>query len=140
MYSGRWTGTMCITEPQAGSFVGDLKTLATPAGDLYSIKGTKIFITAGEHDLTENIIHAVLARTPNAPAGVKGLSLFIVPKIRVRPDDGSLGEPNDVICSGMEPKMGIKGSATVTLNFGDEGKCRGSMLGKEGRAFSSSSR
>jgi alkylation response protein AidB-like acyl-CoA dehydrogenase len=134
MYSGQWTGTMCLTEPQAGSFVGDVKTLAVKEGDYYSLKGTKIFITAGEHDLTENIIHAVLARTENAPPGIKGLSLFIVPKIRVRPD-GSLGEPNDVNCGGIEHKMGIKGSATATLNFGDDGKCQGILLGQEGQGI-----
>lgn len=134
MYSGKWTGTMCLTEPQAGSAVGDIKTMAKKEGDHYLIQGTKIFITAGEHDLAENIIHAVLARTENAPPGVKGLSLFIVPKIRVNPD-GSLGEPNDVICSGIEHKMGIKGSATCTLNFGDEGRCHGYLLGQEGQGI-----
>ena len=134
MYSGKWTGTMCLTEPQAGSAVGDIKTMAKKDGDHYLIQGTKIFITAGEHDLAENIIHAVLARTENAPPGVKGLSLFIVPKIRVNPD-GSLGEPNDVNCGGIEHKMGIKGSATCTLNFGDEGKCHGYLLGQEGQGI-----
>lgn len=134
MYSGKWTGTMCLTEPQAGSAVGDIKTMAKKDGDHYLIQGTKIFITAGEHDLAENIVHAVLARTENAPPGVKGLSLFIVPKIRVNPD-GSLGEPNDVNCGGIEHKMGIKGSATCTLNFGDEGKCHGYLLGQEGQGI-----
>ncbi len=134
MYSGRWTGTMCITEPQAGSFVGDIKTTAIKDGAHYRIKGTKIFITAGEQDLTENIIHAVLARTENAPEGIKGLSLFIVPKIWVNPD-GTLGEPNDVLCSGIEHKMGIKGSSTATLNFGDEEKCQGFILGQEGQGI-----
>ncbi len=130
MYGGQWTGTMCLTEPQAGSFLADVKTLAKKRGDHYLIQGTKIFITAGDHDLAENIIHAVLARTENAPAGTRGLSLFIVPKIRVNPD-GSLGEPNDVNCGGIEHKMGLKGSATATLNFGDEGKCQGVLLGQE---------
>lgn len=134
MYSGQWTGTMCLTEPQAGSAVGDIKTMAKKDGDHYLIQGTKIFITAGEHDLAENIIHAVLARTENAPPGVKGLSLFIVPKIRIN-FDGSLGEPNDVNCGGIEHKMGIKGSATCTLNFGDEGKCHGYLLGQEGQGI-----
>jgi alkylation response protein AidB-like acyl-CoA dehydrogenase len=134
MYSGQWTGTMCLTEPQAGSAVGDIKTSAKKEGDHYLITGNKIFITAGEHDLTENIIHAVLARTENAPSGTRGLSLFIVPKIRVNPD-GSLVGPNDVNCGGIEHKMGIKGSATVTLNFGDEGKCQGSLLGQEGQGI-----
>ena len=91
MYSGQWTGTMCLTEPQAGSAVGDVKSMAKKEGDHYLIQGTKIFITAGDHNLTENIIHAVLARTENAPAGIKGLSLFIVPKVRVNAD-GSLGD------------------------------------------------
>ncbi len=130
MFSGQWTGTMCLTEPQAGSAVGDVKTSAKKQGDHYLIQGTKIFITSGDHDLAENIIHAVLARTENAPPGTKGLSLFVVPKIRVN-SDGSLGEPNDVNCGGIEHKMGLKGSATATLNFGDEGKCYGYLLGQE---------
>ncbi len=134
MYSGQWTGTMCLTEPQAGSAVGDIKTVAKKDGDHYLIQGTKIFITAGEHDMAENIIHAVLARTENAPPGIKGLSLFIVPKMRINPD-GSLGEPNDVNCGGIEHKMGIKGSATCTLNFGDEGRCHGFLLGQEGQGI-----
>jgi len=134
MYSGQWTGTMCLTEPQAGSAVGDVKTMAKKEGDHYLIQGTKIFITAGEHNLAENIIHAVLARSENAPAGIKGLSLFIVPKIRLN-SDGSLGEPNDITCGGLEHKMGIKGSATCTLNFGDEGKCHGYILGQEGEGI-----
>ncbi len=134
MYSGRWTGTMCITEPQAGSAVGDVKCLAKKEGDYYSIQGTKIFITAGDHNLAENIIHAVLARTENAPSGTKGLSLFIVPKIRINAD-GSLGEPNDVNCGGIEHKMGLKGSSTCTLNFGDDGRCHGYMLGQENQGI-----
>jgi len=134
MYSGRWTGTMCITEPQAGSAVGDVKCLAKKEGDYYSIQGTKIFITAGDHNLAENIIHAVLARTENAPPGTKGLSLFIVPKIRINAD-GSLGEPNDVNCGGIEHKMGLKGSSTCTLNFGDDGRCHGYMLGQENQGI-----
>jgi len=134
MYSGQWTGTMCLTEPQAGSAVGDVKAMAKKDGDHYLISGTKIFITAGDHNLTENIIHAVLARAENAAPGVKGLSLFIVPKVRVNPD-GSLGEPNDVNCGGIEHKMGLKGSSTCTLNFGDEGKCHGYILGQEGQGI-----
>jgi alkylation response protein AidB-like acyl-CoA dehydrogenase len=134
MYSGQWTGTMCLTESQAGSAVGDVKTMAKKEGDHYLIQGTKIFITAGDHNLTENIIHAVLARTENAPAGIKGLSLFIVPKVRINAD-GSLGAPNDVNCSGIEHKMGLKGSSTATLNFGDEGKCQGYILGQEGQGI-----
>jgi alkylation response protein AidB-like acyl-CoA dehydrogenase len=134
MYSGQWTGTMCLTESQAGSAVGDVKTIAKREGDHYLINGTKIFITAGDHNLTENIIHAVLARTENAPPGIKGLSLFIIPKIRIK-GDGSLGEPNDVNCGGIEHKMGIKGSSTCTLNFGDEGKCHGYILGQENQGI-----
>jgi len=130
MYSGQWAGTMCLTEPQAGSAVGDVKTMAVKDGDVYKISGTKIFITSGEHDLTENIIHAVLARTPDAPPGIKGISLFIVPKYRVNPD-GSIGEFNDVRCGNIEEKMGIHGSSTCTLNFGDDGKCIGYLVGEE---------
>src|SRR5258705_7995147 len=109
---------MCLTEPQAGSDVGSATTRATPLGDgRYKIAGTKIFISSGDHDLTPNIVHMVLARTPDAPPGTKGLSLFIVPK--VRPD----GTPNDVVVGGLEHKMGIKGSSTATLNFGENGGC-----------------
>jgi alkylation response protein AidB-like acyl-CoA dehydrogenase len=134
MYTGVWGGTMCLTEPDAGSDVGWLRTRAVPdpdAGDprIYKIEGTKRFITVGEHDLTENIIHLLLARIEGSPHGTRGISLFIVPKIRVNPD-GSLGEPNDVYCGGIEHKMGILGSATCTLNFGENGKCRGILLGE----------
>lgn len=134
MYTGVWGGTMCLTEPDAGSDVGWLRTKATPdteSGDprIYKIEGTKRFITCGEHDLTENIIHLLLARIQGAPMGTKGISLFIVPKIWVNPD-GSLGEPNDVFCAGIEHKMGIHGSSTCTLNFGENGKCRGILLGE----------
>lgn len=134
MYTGKWTGTMCLTEPQAGSAVGDIKTLARKEGDHYLIQGTKIFVTGGDHNLTENIIHAVLARTENAIPGIKGLSLFIVPKVRVNPD-GSLGAANDIDCGGIEHKMGLNGSATCTLNFGDEGRCHGYILGQEGEGI-----
>jgi alkylation response protein AidB-like acyl-CoA dehydrogenase len=134
MYTGVWGGTMCLTEPDAGSDVGWLRTKATPipeSGDprIFKIEGVKRFITCGEHDLTENIIHLVLARIEGAPHGTKGISLFIVPKIWVNPD-GSLGEPNDMFCEGIEHKMGIHGSATCTLNFGENGKCRGILLGQ----------
>ncbi len=134
MYTGLWGGTMCLTEPDAGSDVGWLRTKATPdpdAGDprIHKIEGTKRFITCGEHDLTENIIHLLLARIEGAPMGTKGISLFIVPKIRVNPD-GSLGEPNDVFCGGVEHKIGIHGSSTCTLNFGENGGCRGILLGE----------
>ena len=134
MYTGVWGGTMCLTEPDAGSDVGWLRTKAVPGPDsddpsVYKIEGTKRFISAGEHDLTANIVHLVLARIEGAPHGTKGISLFIVPKIWVLPD-GSLGEPNDVFCSGIEHKMGIRGSATCTINFGENGACRGILLGE----------
>ena len=125
---------MCLTEADAGSDVGWLRTKAVPdpeADDarVYKIEGTKQFITCGEHDLTENIIHLVLARIEGAPPGTKGISLFIVPKIWVNPD-GSLGQPNDVYCGNIEEKMGVHGSSTCTLNFGENGKCRGILLGE----------
>jgi hypothetical protein len=131
MYSGEWAGTMCLTEPQAGSEVGAAKTRAVkqPNGR-YLIQGEKIFITSGDQDLTDNIIHAVLARTPGAPEGTGGLSLFIVPKIRVNPD-GSLGQPNDVVCSNIEHKMGIHGSPTCSLVYGGNDACEGFLLGEE---------
>jgi alkylation response protein AidB-like acyl-CoA dehydrogenase len=134
MYAGQWAGTMCLTEPQAGSAVGDIKTMAVKDGDVYKITGTKIFISSGDHDLTENIIHAVLARTPEGPAGIKGISLFLVPKFRVNPD-GTLGEFNDVRCGNIEEKMGIHGSSTCTLNFGDEGNCIGYLIGEENKGI-----
>ncbi len=130
MYSGQWGGTMCLTEPQAGSALADIKTVAKPAGDHYLLSGTKMFITSGDHDLMENIVHTVLARIEGAPPGVKGLSLFIVPKIRVN-EDGSLGEPNDVSCGGIEHKIGLHGSATCVLTFGENGDCHGYLLGGE---------
>ncbi len=115
--SGEWSGTMCLTEPQCGTDLGQVKTKAEPNADgSYRISGTKIFISAGEHDLTDNIIHIVLARLPDAPQGTKGISLFIVPKIKVNAD-GSLGEFNNVNCGSIEDKMGIKASATCVINF-----------------------
>jgi alkylation response protein AidB-like acyl-CoA dehydrogenase len=134
MYTGVWGGTMCLTEPDAGSDVGWVRTKAVPDPDardprIYKIEGTKRFISCGEHDLTENIVHLLLARIEGAMPGTKGISLFIVPKVWVNPD-GSLGEPNDVFCGNIEHKMGIKGSATCTLNFGENGKCRGILLGE----------
>lgn len=129
--TGEWSGTMCLTESGAGSDVGASKTTAEPIGNgVYSIKGSKIFITGGDHNMVSNIIHAVLARTPDAPPGTKGLSLFIVPKYRVN-DDGSNGEPNDVSIGSIEHKMGIKGSPTCVVNFGDNDNCHGYLLGKE---------
>jgi alkylation response protein AidB-like acyl-CoA dehydrogenase len=119
---GRWTGTMCLTEPHCGSDLGLLKTKAEPGADgMHRITGTKIFITAGEHDFTENIVHLVLARLPDAPAGTKGISLFIVPKYKTG-KDGKMGARNTLACGSIEHKMGIKGSATCVMNFdGAEG-------------------
>ena len=135
VYSGEWGGTMVLTEPEAGSDVGNLSTTAVPNGDgTYSISGNKIFITNGEHDLTPNIIHPVLARIEGAPKGTKGISLFIVPKFWVN-EDGSLGEKNDVVCTGIEHKMGLKGSATCSLTFGGQGKCRGVLLGEANKGM-----
>ncbi|MBU2429608.1 MAG: acyl-CoA dehydrogenase, partial [Proteobacteria bacterium] len=129
IYSGQWGGTMVLTESNAGSDVGSLTTTAVKNDDgTYSITGDKIFITNGEHDLSENIVHPVLARIEGEPEGIKGISIFIVPKIWVNPD-GSLGEPNDVVCTGIEEKTGIHGSATCSLSFGSKGKCRGFLLG-----------
>jgi alkylation response protein AidB-like acyl-CoA dehydrogenase len=124
MSDGSWSGTMCLTEPHAGSDVGSAMTKATLRPDgKYNIKGTKIYITAGDHDMSQNIIHLVLARTPEAPAGTKGLSLFIVPKIRLD------GTSNDVSVSNIEHKMGIKASATCVLNFGENDDCIGEVVG-----------
>jgi hypothetical protein len=134
IYSGEWAGTMCLTEPQAGSAVGDLSTTAVSEGDHYKIKGNKIFISSGDHDLTDNIIHMVLARVEGDPAGTKGISLFIVPKIRVN-QDGSLGQPNDVKTVNIEHKMGIKGSSTCTLSFGDNNECIGYLIGEQKRGM-----
>ncbi|ETR74526.1 MAG: acyl-CoA dehydrogenase domain-containing protein [Candidatus Magnetoglobus multicellularis str. Araruama] len=129
LYTGQWGGTMLLTEPDAGSDVGALTTTATPNDDgTYSISGNKIFITNGDHDLSENIIHPVLARIEGAPKGTKGISLFIVPKYWVD-DNGKVGAHNDVVCTGIEHKMGIKGSATCSLTLGGKGKCRGYLLG-----------
>ena len=131
MIEGVWGGTMCLTEPGAGTDVGALKSKAVRQNDgTYLISGQKIFISNGDQDLTPNIIHPVLARIEGDPAGTKGISIFIVPKYLVN-EDGSLGKRNDMICSGIEHKMGLKGNATSTLNFGDNGKCVGYLLGKE---------
>jgi alkylation response protein AidB-like acyl-CoA dehydrogenase len=135
MYSGKWAGTMVLTEPEAGSDVGNLVTTARKNEDgTYSISGNKIFITNGEHDLTENIVHPVLARIEGAPAGTRGISLFIVPKIWVS-EDGSMGEPNDVVCTGIEKKLGLHASPTCQLSFGSRGNCRGLLLGEENRGM-----
>ncbi|MBL8602669.1 MAG: acyl-CoA dehydrogenase [Myxococcales bacterium] len=129
IYNGRWAGTMCLTEPQAGSDVGLARSSAVKNPDgTYAIRGTKIFISGGDQDLTENVIHLVLARIEGAPPGTKGLSLFIVPRIRVN-DDGGLGELNDVAVASIEHKMGINGSATCVLSFGENGQCVGELVG-----------
>ncbi len=131
LVSGEWTGSMNLTEPQAGSDVGALKTRAEKQLDgSYRIKGTKIFITYGDHDLTDNIIHLVLARTPGAPDGTRGISLFIVPKFLVG-DDGAPGERNDVTCVSLEHKLGIHASPTCVLSYGDNDKCVGYLIGEE---------
>lgn len=135
MYTGEWTGTMLLTEPEAGSDVGALTTSAVKNPDgTYLITGSKIFISSGEHDLAENIIHPVLARIEGAPAGTKGISLFLVPKIWVN-DDGSPGEFNDVVCTGIEEKMGIHGNATCSISLGGKGKCKGTLLGEENKGM-----
>jgi len=134
MVSGEWTGTMNLTEPQAGSDLGLLRARAVPEGDHYRVFGQKIFISFGEHDLTDNIIHLVLARTPNAPDGVKGISLFVVPKFIVN-DDGTLGERNDVRCASIEHKLGIHASPTAVLAFGDGPGAIGHLLGEENRGL-----
>ncbi|NJN47242.1 MAG: acyl-CoA dehydrogenase, partial [Candidatus Competibacteraceae bacterium] len=119
LISGEWTGTMNLTEAQAGTDLGILRTKAVPQGDgTYLITGSKIFISAGDHDLTENIIHLVLARLPDAPPGTKGISLFVVPKVLVN-DDGSLGKQNTVECGRLEEKLGIHGNSTCVMNFED---------------------
>lgn len=131
LLSGKWSGTMCLTEPEAGSDVGALKTKAVKQPDgTYLLSGQKIFITGCEHDLAENIIHAVLARVEGDPPGTKGISIFLVPKYLVN-DDGSTGKRNDIECAGLEHKMGINASATGTLAIGDNGKCVGFMLGEQ---------
>ncbi|WP_221794040.1 acyl-CoA dehydrogenase [Oceanobacter mangrovi] len=133
--TGRWSVTMALTEPSAGSDLANTVTKAIPQGDgTYKIKGQKIFITYGEHDLTENIVHLVLARTPDAPAGSRGISLFAVPKFRIN-EDGSLGEANDVVCSGIEHKMGLHGSPTCTMNYGDSDGCIGELIGAENKGL-----
>lgn len=135
LVSGAWTGTMNLTEPQAGSDVGALRSTAEPITEgehagKYKIKGQKIFITFGEHDLTDNIIHLVLARTPGAPEGTRGISLFIVPKNHIN-DDGSIGAPNDVRCVSIEHKIGIHGSPTCVMAYGEEDTCIGELIGGE---------
>ena len=129
MVEGRWTGTMNITEPQAGSDLAAIRSKAVPEGDHWRISGTKIFITWGEHDMAQNIVHLVLARLPNAPPGVKGISLFMCPKFLVNAD-GSLGERNDLVCASIEHKMGIHGSATAVMSFGEGPGAMGWLVGE----------
>jgi len=135
LISGQWSGTMNLTEPQAGSDLAAVRTRAEPQPDgTYRIFGTKIYITYGEHDMAENIIHLVLARVQGAPEGVKGISLFVCPKFLVK-DDGSLGERNDVHCVSIEHKMGIKASPTAVLQYGDHGGAIGYLVGEENRGL-----
>ncbi|MFC5696150.1 acyl-CoA dehydrogenase [Pseudomonas sp. GCM10022186] len=130
MIDGRFFGTMALTEPHAGSSLSDIRTRAEPAADgTYRIRGNKIFISAGDHPLAENIVHMVLAKLPDAPPGVKGISLFIVPKFLVE-EDGSLGKRNDVVLAGLFHKMGYRGTTSTALNFGDNGECVGYLVGK----------
>jgi alkylation response protein AidB-like acyl-CoA dehydrogenase len=134
LISGEWTGTMNLTEPQAGSDVGAVRTRAIKDGDHYLITGQKIFITYGDHEMTENIVHLVLARTPDAPPGVKGISLFIVPKYMVG-EDGSLGQRNDLRCASLEHKMGIHASPTAVMAYGDNGGAVGHLVGEENKGL-----
>ena len=135
LISGQWTGTMNLTEPQAGSDLAAVRSTAIPQADgSYKVFGTKIFITYGEHDMAENIIHLVLARVPGAPDGVKGISLFLVPKLMVG-EDGALGARNDVACVSIEHKLGIKASPTAVLQFGDQGGAVGYVVGQENRGL-----
>ena len=136
MASGEWTGTMNLTEPQAGSDLGAVRTRAVAEGDHYRLFGQKIFITYGEHDLAPNIIHLVLARIDGAPPGVKGISMFIVPKILVN-DDGALGDRNDVQCISIEHKLGIHGSPTCVMAYGQKQGATAYIVGEAGRGFES---
>jgi acyl-CoA dehydrogenase len=135
LVTGEWTGTMNLTEPQAGSDLSAVRTRAVPEGDHYRIFGTKIYITWGEHDMADNIVHLVLARTPDAPEGVKGISLFIVPKFLVN-RDGSPGERNDVKCVSIEHKLGIHASPTAVMQYGDAGGAIGYLVGQENMGLS----
>src|SRR5262249_49477703 len=135
MIAGTWSGTMNLTEPQAGSDLGAIRTHATPAGDgTYRVKGQKIFITYGEHDFTENIVHFVLARLPDAPAGSKGISLSIVPKFLIKAD-GTLGQRNDLRCVSIEHKLGIHASPTCVMAYGDNEGATGFLVGEPNRGL-----
>jgi butyryl-CoA dehydrogenase len=135
MMSGEWFGTMCLSEPQAGSSLADIRTKAEPIGDgAYKVTGTKMWISGGKQDLSENIIEMVLAKVPGSPAGVKGISLFLVPSIRVN-DDGSLGEDNNIALAGLNHKMGNRGTTNCLLNFGESGDTIGYLVGKENQGL-----
>ncbi len=135
MRDGEWFGTMCLSEPQAGSSLGDIRTKAEELADgRYKITGTKMWISGGDHELTENIVHMVLAKIPGSPAGVKGISLFLVPKHRVN-DDGSLGESNNVALAGLNHKMGHRGTTNCLLNFGEEGDTVGYLVGEQNQGL-----
>jgi len=135
MLNGDWFGTMCLSEPQAGSSLADIRTKAEPLNSGgFKITGTKMWISAGDHEITENIVHMVLARTPSAPAGVKGISLFLVPKYRVN-QDGSLGESNNVALAGLNHKMGQRGTTNCLLNFGENGESIGYLVGAENQGL-----
>jgi alkylation response protein AidB-like acyl-CoA dehydrogenase len=135
MYGGKWSGTMALTEPDAGSNLANIKTIAKRENGHFKIKGTKQFITYAEHDATENIIQLLLARIEGAPEGVRGLSLFVIPKILVN-QDGTLGEPNDVVCGGIEEKLGLHASPTCVMNFGENDECIGYLCGEENMGLS----
>ncbi|MBV8090626.1 MAG: acyl-CoA dehydrogenase family protein, partial [Alphaproteobacteria bacterium] len=130
LVSGEWSGTMNLTEPQAGSDLSAVRTRAVPEGDHYRITGQKIFITWGDHDMTDNVVHLVLARLPDAPEGTRGISLFLVPKFLVAPD-GSLAERNDVACASIEHKLGIHASPTCVMSFGEKEGAIGYLVGQE---------
>src|SRR5579859_3437974 len=134
LVSGEWTGTMNLTEPQAGSDLAAVRTKAVPEGDHYRLYGQKIFITWGDHDMTDNVIHLVLARTPDAPEGVRGISLFVVPKFLLNAD-GSPGQRNDVHCVSLEHKLGIHASPTCVMSFGDQGGAIGYLVGQENKGL-----
>ena len=134
MYDGTWAGTMCLTEPAAGSNLAATTTTAVREEDHFKLTGTKIFISWGDHDLTDNIIHLVLARIEGAPEGVRGISLFVVPKFRLNPD-GTSGEPNDVTCSNVEKKLGLHASPTAVLDFGNANNCIGYLCGEENKGL-----
>lgn len=135
MISGEWTGTMNLTEPQAGSDLAAVRTKAIPQGDHYLISGTKIYITWGDHQMTDNVVHLVLARTPDSPAGVRGISLFAVPKFLVN-GDGTIGDRNDVYAVSIEHKMGIHASPTCVMSFGENGGAKGYLVGEENKGLS----